>query len=89
LRDIDIHLLQPDAARDGAFGRLRIASELEFPEPQQFNDRLRATFHTQLLHGVGNMVSNCLFTNKQLLCNLFCCFVLNEQFENLSFSFGQ
>lgn len=66
-----------------------IGSDLELPELNQLDNRLRTAFDVQLLHHIRDMVANRFLADEQLLGNVAGRFVLHKQFENFTFPIGQ
>lgn len=72
-----------------ACGFLRVRSppsDFQLPKLDQLDNRLRATFDIQLLHDVGNVITDGFLTNKQLPGNVARRFILHEKFKDLPFT---
>jgi len=87
--------LPPLVASSEKEGRLHLAhaspvgSDLELPELDQLDNRLRTTFDIELLHHIRDMVPDRFLAYEQLLSDIASRFVLHKQFENFAFPIGQ
>jgi hypothetical protein len=65
------------------------ALNLELPELNKLNNRLRTTFDIQLLHHIRDVVADRFLADKQLLRNVAGRFILYEQFEDFAFPISE
>ena len=62
---------------------------LQLPELDQLDNRLRTTFDVQLLHYVRDVVADRFLADEKLLGNVAGRFVLHKQLENFAFPIGE